>query len=57
MLGVINGRQIASHFGLIWREFGARCALRCVSAIICRRHTTFLDIAFETTARGKRGEA
>jgi hypothetical protein len=57
MLGVIDNKQVASHFGLIWREFGPRCALRCVAALFHRRHTTFLDIAFETSARGKRERA
>jgi hypothetical protein len=51
MKGVIDGRQVASHFGLIWREFGPRCAIRCVVAVLRRRRTTFLDIAFETSER------
>jgi hypothetical protein len=54
MMGVINSKQVACHFGLIWREFGPRCAVRCVTAIFSRRPTTFLDIAFETSARSKR---
>ncbi|HXU84109.1 MAG TPA: hypothetical protein VN914_22095 [Polyangia bacterium] len=48
MQGVIDSKQVASHFGLIWREFGARCAFRCVAAVLRRRPTTFLDIAFDT---------
>jgi hypothetical protein len=55
MRGVIDNRQVASHFGLIWREFGPRTALRCVAAILHRRPTTFLDVAFSTPSR-KRGD-
>ena len=55
MRGVIDGRQVASHFGLIWKEFGPRTALRCVAAIFHRKPTTFLDVAFSTSTRGKRG--
>jgi len=54
MRGVIDNKQVASHFGLIWREFGPRTALRCVAAIFHRRPTTFLDVAFSTPPR-KRG--
>jgi hypothetical protein len=48
MRGIIGNKQVASHFALIWREFGPRCALRCVGAMLRRRPTTFLDIAFAT---------
>jgi hypothetical protein len=51
MLGVIGNKQVATHLGLIWREFGLRCALRCVDAILRGRPTTFLDVAFDTSAR------
>lgn len=51
MRGVIDSKQVASHFGLIWREFGPRCAIRCVAAVLRRRPTTFLDIAFDTVTR------
>jgi hypothetical protein len=54
MRGVIGNRQVATHLGLIWREFGLRCALRCVGAILRGRRTTFLDVAFDTSARGCR---
>jgi hypothetical protein len=53
MLGVIGNKEFASHFGLIWREFGPRCAIRCVAAMFRRRPTTFLDLAFETSAKTK----
>lgn len=48
MKGVITGREVASHFGLIWREFGFRCLLRCVHACLARRRRTFLEIAWES---------
>jgi hypothetical protein len=54
MRGVIDNKQVASHFGLIWREFGPRCALRCAAAVLRRRPTTFLDIAFQSSARKRR---
>jgi hypothetical protein len=54
MRGVIDSRQVASHFGLIWREFGPRCAIRCVAAVLRGRPTTFLDIAFDTSSRERR---
>jgi hypothetical protein len=53
MSGLIGTRQVVSHFGTIWREFGPRCAVRCVGAIFRRRPTTFLDVAFETSVRRK----
>jgi hypothetical protein len=54
MSGFIGTRQVVSQFGLIWREFGPRCAGRCIGAILKGRPTTFLDVAFDTAARGKR---
>jgi len=53
MSGFIGARQVVSQFGLIWREFGPRCATRCIGAILQRRPTTFLDVAFDTAARSK----
>ena len=50
MRGLIDNRQVATHFGLIWREFGWRCALRCLNAMLHGRPTTFLDLAFDTAA-------
>jgi hypothetical protein len=51
MSGFIGSRQVVSQFHVIWREFGPRCAVRCASAILHRRPTTFLDVAFNTGAR------
>ena len=53
MSGLIGTRQVVSQFGVIWREFGPRCAVRCVGAIIHRQPTTFLDVAFNTAAKSK----
>jgi hypothetical protein len=53
MLGVIGNRQAASHLGLIWREFGPRCALRCIGAMLRGQRTTFLDVAFDTAVKSK----
>jgi hypothetical protein len=57
MLGVIGNRQVVSNIGLIWREFGPRCAIRCVGAMLRGQRTTFLDLAFDTAARGSRPPA
>jgi len=44
---MIGNRQALAHLGLIWREFGPRCAARCVCAMLGRnRATTFLDVVF-----------
>ena len=53
MRGLIKNRQALSHLGLIWREFGPSCAVRCLGAMVRGRPTTFLDIAFrcDRTAR------
>jgi hypothetical protein len=53
MFGMIGNKEVAAHFGLIWREFGPRCALRCVGAMLRGRPTTFLDVAFDTSASPK----
>lgn len=44
MRGVITTRDVVIHLGLIWREFGPGCFLRCLRAIIVRKETTFLDV-------------
>ncbi len=54
MVGIIGNKQVARHLGLIWREFGPRCAIRCLGALIRGRRTTFLDLAFDTAARAPR---
>ena len=61
MVGVIGDRQVLSQLGVIWREFGALCAARCLGAVLGRKRVTFLDVAFETETRKKlaqrKGEA
>ncbi|HEY1417777.1 MAG TPA: hypothetical protein VGF41_07715 [Myxococcaceae bacterium] len=45
MRGVITSRDVLQNVGLIIREFGPRCLLRCVWAMVTRRTTTFLELA------------
>lgn len=45
MQGVITSRDILRHLPLILREFGPRCAVRALTAILKRERTTFLDVA------------
>jgi hypothetical protein len=45
MRGVITGREVLENLGLIYREFGAACLLRCLWAIVRGRSTTFLEVA------------
>ena len=47
MLGVITGRDVLKNSRLIWREFGARCLLRCFMACAMGPKTTFLNVAFK----------
>lgn len=50
MCGLIDNKQALSHLCLIWREFGAKCAVRCVGAVLTRkRETTFLNLVFTDT--------
>jgi hypothetical protein len=55
MLGVIGNKEVAANFGLIWREFGPRCAIRCVGAILRGKRTTFLELVFATPVRNRDG--
>ncbi|MBL8954582.1 MAG: hypothetical protein JNK82_27630 [Myxococcaceae bacterium] len=45
MDGVITTRDVLKNLPLIWREFGAVCALKCIKAVVKRERTTFLDVA------------
>jgi hypothetical protein len=47
MRGVITGREVAHHAGLIRREFGVRCLLRCLWALATGRPITFLELAWQ----------
>ena len=45
MRGVITGREVLEHLGLIYREFGPACLLRCLWALVRGRSTTVLEVA------------
>jgi hypothetical protein len=45
MRGVITSRDVLSNIVLIWRGFGAGCAVRCLWAIASGRGKTFLEVA------------
>jgi hypothetical protein len=47
MHGVITTRDVVVNLGLIWREFGPACAMRCLIALVRGRTTTFLDVALK----------
>ncbi len=54
MRGVITGKDVLGNFPTIWKGFGARCALRCLGAILTARPTTFLELVFpKQSARGR----
>ncbi|WP_224244842.1 hypothetical protein [Hyalangium gracile] len=45
MRGVITGREVVANLGLIYREFGASCLVRCLWALVSGKSTTFLEVA------------
>ena len=45
MRGVITLRDVLANLGVVLREFGALCVVRCLLASVRRQRTTFLDIA------------
>ncbi|NVJ10473.1 hypothetical protein HUW63_35360 [Myxococcus sp. AM001] len=45
MHGVITLRDVVANVGVVLREFGAGCVVRCFVASLRRRRTTFLEIA------------
>ncbi len=47
MRGVITSWDVLRNPLLVWRAFGARCLLRCLSAILLGRSTTFLELAMD----------
>jgi hypothetical protein len=51
MRGVITLRDVLAHTGLVLREFGAGCLVRCLLAAVRRRPTTFLELAFPVRRR------
>ena len=47
MTGVITSVHLLKHGVAIIREFGVRCYVRCVYAVLTRRRTTFLHLLGE----------
>jgi len=47
MRGLITNREVLRNWGVIWREFGFGCLLRCVWVLLGGRQTTFLDVVFK----------
>lgn len=45
MVGVITTRDVIWNAGLIAREFGLGCLVRCVRVLIAGKPTTFLEVA------------
>ena len=45
MRGVITGREVVTNLGLIYREFGASCLVRCLWVLVSGKSTTFLEVA------------
>ncbi|MFL5353239.1 hypothetical protein [Archangium sp.] len=45
MRGVITLRDVLANLGLVRREFGSACVVRCLLAALSRRRTTFLEVA------------
>ena len=45
MRGVITNRDVMANLGVVWREFGSLCVLRCLFVALSGRRTTFLEIA------------
>jgi hypothetical protein len=44
MRGVITGRDVVRHVGLIYREFGGRCLARVLWVLMVGKRTTFLEV-------------
>lgn len=51
MRGLITGREVIRHTPTIVRHFGPRCYLRCMLALLSRKKTTFLEVAFQESGR------
>jgi len=53
MRGVITDQHVRNNLGLIRREFGSGCLLRCLRAILAGERVTFLEVVFRPRLRGK----
>ena len=47
MRGLITAREVIRNGHIIVRHFGPTCYLRCLMAVVLRRDTTFLEVAFK----------
>lgn len=47
MRGVITTKDVLENLGLIWREFGCVCVLRCLLCMVRGKSTTFLEVALK----------
>lgn len=45
MRGVITGREVVENLGLICKEFGVGCLIRCLWVLASGKSTTFLEVA------------
>jgi hypothetical protein len=45
MRGVIRSSDVLKNPLVVWRGFGVRCLLRCLSAILRGHSATFLELA------------
>ena len=56
MNGVITSKDVIANMGLIWREFGPGCFVRCmkalVSGLVSGKPTTFLEVALKPQQHG-----
>jgi len=56
MNGVITSKDVLANMGLIWREFGPSCFVRCmkalVSGLVSGKPTTFLEVAVKPQHHG-----
>ncbi|WP_216609500.1 hypothetical protein, partial [Myxococcus xanthus] len=51
MRGIITGREVVANLGLIYREFGTGCVLRCLWVMLSGKTTTFLEVACPPVAK------
>jgi hypothetical protein len=47
MRGIITGSDVVQNVGIIYREFGARCLMRCLWVLAIGKRTTFLEVIFQ----------
>lgn len=45
MRGVITNRDVMANLGVLVREFGVVCTLKCLMVVLLGRRTTFLEVA------------